>query len=418
MQFRVDSEIGKLNTVIMQTPGPGVLRCDPLTVNSFSWDAVPSARKAAQEHAAFVQKVRDFGTEVLLFEELLTETFANEQARLEVINGVLDFERPHLSEQTITALQGYLGTLSNAALTQQLFSGMTKTELGEATEGVALTDWVSSNPWVLYPMTNILFTRDPAMILGDHPLFGCMYNRDREKEPICYKTIFKYHPLFQFWDKKAWYGLDPEDTYPIEGGNCHRYAKDLVLIGVNDRTSPQAIERASRRLMADGQTEQVLVLAFDNPRLNAADPMGMYLHVDMFLNHIDRDAFLFYPVIEPLITPLLISRGAKDELKIERQDSLFGAIKKALRLDSLRIVEVGGGKDSPYAFTEQRAGSGGNTVNLAPGVVCIWDRNEATIEALDKAGITVIPIEADELVKGGGGPRCSTMPLWRDDLVS
>ena len=418
MKFQVNSEIGKLRAVIMQTPGPGVLRCDPLTVNSFSWDAVPSYRKATAEHEAFIKKVQQQGTEVYSFETLLAQTLENPKAKEELIAGLLSFEAPYLQTTTLECVRTYLESLNPTDFTQQIYHGLRKEELAEHAHGISLVDWVSNNPWVLYPMTNILFTRDPAMILGDHPLFGCMYNRDREKEPICYKTIFKYHPLFQFWDKKAWYGLDPEDTYPIEGGNCHRYAKDLVLIGVNDRTSPQAIERVSRRLMADGQTEQVLVLAFDNPRLNAADPMGMYLHVDMFLNHIDRDAFLFYPVIEPLITPLLISRGAKEELKIERQESLFGAIKKALRLDSLRIVEVGGGKDSPYAFTEQRAGSGGNTVNLAPGVVCIWDRNEATIEALDKAGITVIPIEADELVKGGGGPRCSTMPLWRDDLVS
>lgn len=417
MKFQVNSEIGTLRTVIMQSPGPGVLRCDPLTVNSLSWDAVPSLAKATKEHQDFVAQVRAQGTNVLLFENLLSETLEIPQARAEVTEGILSFERLHLAEETLAALTDHLNSLNPREMVDQLFKGLTKNELGASREGVSLTDWVSPNPWVLYPMTNILFTRDPAMILGDRPLFGCMHNRDREKEPLCYRAIFKYHPQFLFWDKNSWYGTEQQtDRFPIEGGNCHRYSKDLVLIGVNDRTSPQAIEQVSTRLFAAGQAEKVLVLAFDNPRLNAADPMGMYLHVDMFLNMIDHDAFLFYPVVEPLITPLLVERGARGGLKITPQESLFGAIKAGLGLDSVRIVEVGGGKNSPYAFTEQRAGSGGNTVNLAPGTVCIWDRNAATIEALQKADISVVPVKADELVKGGGGPRCSTMPLERAPL--
>ena len=187
-------------------------------------------------------------------------------------------------------------------------------------------------------------------------------------------------------------------------------------MGVNDRTRPQAIEQLARRTMDNGPITDVLALMFDNPRMNAADPMGMYLHVDMFLNMIDHDAFLFYPYVEEKITALHITRGAKNTLKVHREDSLFGAIKRLLGLSAVRIIKVGGEEAHDVAFAEQRAGSGGNTVNLEPGRVCIWDRNEVTIEALQKGGINVVDVKADELVKGGGGPRCSTMPLIRDDL--
>ena len=142
----------------------------------------------------------------------------------------------------------------------------------------------------------------------------------------------------------------------------------------------------------------------------------MTVHVDMFLNMIDYDAFLFFPYIEKKITVLHITRGKGGRLHVKRESSLFGAIKKVLKLDSIRIIKVGGDESEAVAFSEQRAGSGGNTFNLEPGKVCIWDRNVATMKALEKGGIDVVAVEADELVKGGGGPRCSTMPLWRDDI--
>ena len=113
---------------------------------------------------------------------------------------------------------------------------------------------------------------------------------------------------------------------------------------------------------------------------------------------------------------LHITRGRGERFRIARENSLFAAIRKVLKVSSLRIVNVGGSESEGVAFAEQRAGSGGNTFSLDPGRVCIWDRNTGTTRALEKAGIEVVPVEADELVKGGGGPRCSAMTLWRDDL--
>ncbi|EHM12869.1 arginine deiminase [Jonquetella anthropi DSM 22815] len=417
MAFHVSSEIGRLREVIMQPPGCGIERCTPTNVSSLAWDAVPSPKKALEEHKEFVRAVESFGTKVFLFEDLLRETLENPIARAQVVCGVIDIERPFLDEQTCETVADFLSSLSPQQLVDRLFYGMTKLELSEATDGVSLRTLADSTThWCLYPMTNVLYSRDPAIIMGDLPIFGVMNNPDRHKEPLCYKAIFTYHPHFADWNKQAWYGKAPGDTAPIEGGNVHCYSSQLFVVGVNDRTRPQAIEQLARRTMDNGPITDVLALMFDNPRMNAADPMGMYLHVDMFLNMIDHDAFLFYPYVEEKITALHITRGAKNTLKVHREDSLFGAIKRLLGLSAVRIIKVGGEEAHDVAFAEQRAGSGGNTVNLEPGRVCIWDRNEVTIEALQKGGINVVAVKADELVKGGGGPRCSTMPLIRDDL--
>ena len=417
MKVSVTSEIGRLRAVIMQPPGKGIERCTPLNVGALAWDSVPSATKAAEEHKKWVAAVEGFGAGVFLFEDLLRDVLVFPSVKNEIVSAVIETEKTFLTERTLDILREHLLGLSPSALVEQIFFGMTKEELHRSSGEIALRDLVDrSNEWCLFPMTNVLFSRDPAAVLGEGVVFGKMFNRDRMKEPACVKAIFRHHPEFRDSEFSSWYGEEPEDTTPVEGGNVHCYSKNVFVIGVNERTHPDSIEKIARRTMRCGEITDVLALLFENQRIGPADSIGLTVHVDMFLNMIDHDAFLFFPYIEKKLTVLHITRGRGDRLRIEREDSLFGAIQKVLKLDAVRIIKVGGEESEAVAFSEQRAGSGGNTFNLEPGRVCIWDRNVATIKALEKGGIKVVPLDADELVKGGGGPRCSTMPLWRDDV--
>ncbi|NLO59394.1 MAG: arginine deiminase [Synergistaceae bacterium] len=417
MKILVSSEIGKLRAVIMQPPGKGIERCTPLNVGSLSWDAVPSPAKAAEEHRKWVAAVESYGARVFLFQDLLRDVFALPGMKEEWLPRILDAERSFVSDQTLEVLLEFLSGLSPDALVEQLFFGMTKDELSRETGEVSLRDLADrTSEWCLFPMTNVLYSRDSGAVLGDGMIFGRMLNRDRMKEPPCLRAIFRRHPLLNDAGWKTWYGAADEDDAPVEGGNVHCYSRNVFVIGVNERTHPASIEKIAKRTMESGEITDVLALVFENQRLGPQDSIGLNVHVDMFLNMIDHDAFLFFPYIEKKITVLHITRGKGERLRIRRENSLFGAIKKVLKLKSVRIIKVGGEESEAVAFSEQRAGSGGNTFALEPGRVCIWDRNTGTIKALEKAGIQVVPVDADELVKGGGGPRCSTMPLWRDDL--
>src|SRR5438046_9425444 len=76
-----------------------------------------------------------------------------------------------------------------------------------------------------------------------------------------------------------------------------------------------------------------------------------------------------------------------------------------------------------------------NFVAMRPGVILSYHRNEATLHELQRMGFrlvsstsfltgedrlaesgrAVITFEGAELVRAGGGPRCMTMPILRDD---
>jgi arginine deiminase len=95
-----------------------------------------------------------------------------------------------------------------------------------------------------------------------------------------------------------------------------------------------------------------------------------------------------------------------------------------------------GGERRTMQEREQWA-SGCNFFAVGPGQVLAYDRNEHTLQALrDEGGFKVvrgvdfltgdvdvdedarfvIGFEGSELVRGGGGPRCMTMPIARDEL--
>ncbi len=70
-----------LRTVIVHRPDSAHERLSPTNCHDLLFDDVIWVRRARQEHDAFVDLMRERGTEVLLFHDLLTETLEQPDAR-------------------------------------------------------------------------------------------------------------------------------------------------------------------------------------------------------------------------------------------------------------------------------------------------------------------------------------------------
>ena len=111
-----------------------------------------------------------------------------------------------------------------------------------------------------------------------------------------------------------------------------------------------------------------------------------------------------------------LTPGAKPgEVHIEEiDDTLEHILEKALGLDAVKLIECGGG--DPVLAAREQWNDGSNTLCVKPGVVCVYDRNVVTNDLLYKNGIKLLTVPSAELSRGRGGPRCMSMPCWREEL--
>ena len=402
----VRREIKPLKKVLLHRPGRELLHLTPDRLPELLFDDIPFLKVAQQEHDAFAQILRSNGTEVVYLEDLMAEVLKLHPEQTK------PFLYQWLSEGNIKTrrwqdkLYEYLiSNFEGKALVEKTMEGITLKEMGGAS-AYSLQDLIApADDLIVDPMPNLYFTRDPFASVGTGVFLHKMRFPTRCRETIYADYIFRFHPDFEGLVKRYY---DRDGHANIEGGDVLNLTEDTLAIGISQRTSPDAIEEASRNLFADPEAKIRTVLAFDIPSCRA------FMHLDTVFTQIDYDKYTIHPAILGPLTVYEITPGVSDptDLHIRRIDSkLEDILAKYTRTDHVKLINCGG--DDLIASAREQWNDGSNTLCIAPGKIVVYERNDVTNAILRDEGIQVLEMPSAELSRGRGGPRCMSMPIIR-----
>lgn len=402
--INVTSEIGALKKVMLHRPANELLLLTPETLEELLFDDIPYLKVAQKEHDNFAKVLKDNGVEVLYLEDLVAEVIKDKEVKSAFIDEYIK-DAGLYSEEYKEKVKDYLLAIKNEKkLILKTMEGFRKKDI--ASSSSSLFDMTGDeNDILIKPMPNLYFTRDPFACVGNGVSINRMYSTTRNRETIYGDYVFKHHKDYK---GQVPFYYDRHSPPSIEGGDILNLTEKTVAVGLSQRTSAVAIDAFAKNIFAN-KNEIKNILVFDIPKKRA------FMHLDTVFTQIDYDKFTIHPGILGPLNVYNIEKKAKGEVKLSYFDTTLEKILgKYSTSKTVELIKCGG-QDNLVSEREQW-NDGSNTLCIAPGKIIVYSRNEVTNEILNKKGLKVLELPDSELSRGRGGPRCMSMPFYRDDI--
>lgn len=401
--ININSEIGKLKRVLLHRPGKELENLMPEYLERLLFDDIPYLKIAQEEHDEFANILRNNGIEVVYLVDLVRSSIINEDIKKQFIDEYIA-ESGIKNNVEANVLKEYLQSFDTREMILKMMEGIRKSDIKDYSISSLSYYLKNEYPFVIDPMPNLYFTRDPFASIGNGVSIHKMFTVTRNRETLFTKYIFNHNPLYK--GTKLWY--DRTEDFSLEGGDILVLNDTTIAVGISQRTNPNAIEIFADRILNE-ESSFKKVLAIDIPKQRT------FMHLDTVFTMVDYDKFTIHPNIKKDMSVYILEKNKENKLTItEEIGSLEDILKEHLNLDNVKLIKCGGNSEIDAAREQWNDGS--NTLCIAPGEVIVYSRNYVTNKILQDEGIKTFLMPSSELSRGRGGPRCMSMPLVRENL--
>ncbi|MCC4045574.1 arginine deiminase [Enterococcus gallinarum] len=400
--IQIFSEIGPLKRVMLHRPGAELENLMPDYLEDLLFDDIPFLAQAQQEHDFFAKVLVENGCEVVYLEDLAAETLQLSGCKEAFLDDYLQ-ETKIQDQDVLNEVRDYfLSIKDERTFIDQTMAGLKKQDLSISKTASLSAMRENDYPFIIDPMPNLYFTRDPFAIIGHSVSLNRMFSETRRRETLYGQYIFKHHP--QYAKPSVNFLYDREEPARIEGGDQLVLSQHVLAIGISQRTEVHSIEKIAENIFSmEPSFEHILAFDIGSER--------KFMHLDTVFTMIDKDKFTIHPEIEGELTLFSITKQGQGVKVVEEKDTLDHILCRYLDLPAVELIRCGG--DDITAAAREQWNDGSNTLAIAPGEVIVYDRNTITNQLLAEAGIKLHQIPGSELVRGRGGPRCMSMPFIR-----